>query len=199
MKVAVSALGTDLDSPVDLRFGRTQYYVIVDTETMAYESISNPHMGASGGAGIQAAQMISNYGVQAVISGVLGPNAYQTLQAIGIPSYQATGGSVRETIEAFKAGLLTQVNQPGPSHFGMAGGVAGQGMGRGRGMGRGQAYYPQPPMPPQPPPTAPPAPAKEDDLEELKKQAGQLNEQFNNIMERISKLEKKAKKDEKKS
>ena len=66
MKVAVSALGTDLDSPVDLRFGRTQYYVIVDMETMAYESISNPHMGASGGAGIQAAQMISNYGVQAV-------------------------------------------------------------------------------------------------------------------------------------
>jgi len=177
MKVAVSSLGTDLDAPVDLRFGRTQYYVLVESDDMAFETIQNPHMSASGGAGIQAAQMMSNQGVQTVISGILGPNAYQTLQAIGIPMYQVTGGSIREAVEAFKAGQLNQITQPGPAHAGMG----GRGMGRAGGgmkMGAGQSFR-NPPM----------NQTSSNEIDQLKQQANQLNEQLLNIMNRIKQLE----------
>ena len=184
MKIAVSSLGTDLDAPVDLRFGRTQYYVLVESDDMTFETIQNPHMSASGGAGIQAAQMMSNQGVQTVISGILGPNAYQTLQAIGIPMYQATGGSVREAVEAFKAGQLNQILQPGPAHAGMGGrgmGRAGAGMGRGgMKMGAGPSFR-----------TPPLNQTSPNEIDQLKQQANQLNEQLLNIMNRIKQLELK--------
>lgn len=190
MKIAVSSTGTNLDAPVDLRFGRTQYFIIVETETMKYEVIQNPYISASGGAGIQAAQMIGNHGVQAVISGVLGPNAYQTLRAIGIPMYQTSGGSISEVIQTFQSGLLNQIAQPGPAHAGLGGrgmGRGGSGMGRRR-MEAGQGF--------QPPPIANgPSDSSEksqmNEIDQLKQQATQLSSQFESIMERIKQLEQK--------
>jgi len=39
MKIAITATGPDLDSIVDPRFGRCAYFLIIDPETMEYESI----------------------------------------------------------------------------------------------------------------------------------------------------------------
>ena len=49
VKICVTSTGPSLDAPVDPRFGRCQYFVIVDSETMEYEAMQNPSMGASGG------------------------------------------------------------------------------------------------------------------------------------------------------
>ncbi|TET61977.1 hypothetical protein E3J48_05015 [Candidatus Aerophobetes bacterium] len=42
MKIAVSSTGQDLNALVDARFGRCQYFVIVDPETMEFEAAPNP-------------------------------------------------------------------------------------------------------------------------------------------------------------
>lgn len=66
MKMAISATGPDLDAQVDPRFGRCEYFVVVDLETELIESLDNQAAMMSGGAGIQAAQMVANLGVDGV-------------------------------------------------------------------------------------------------------------------------------------
>ena len=36
MKIAISSTGKDLDCQIDPRFGRCQYFIIVDPETMEF-------------------------------------------------------------------------------------------------------------------------------------------------------------------
>lgn len=109
MKLAVSAQGPDLDSALSPVFGRCPYYIVVDTDTMDFQAFLNPAMGAGGGAGIQAAQLVASQGVGAVLTGNLGPNAFQVLQAAGLPVFTIQGGTVREAVEAYKAGQLLAV------------------------------------------------------------------------------------------
>ena len=59
MKVCISSTGKDLDANVDQRFGRCQYFIIVETDTMKTKTISNEGTFSSGGAGIQAAQIVT--------------------------------------------------------------------------------------------------------------------------------------------
>jgi predicted Fe-Mo cluster-binding NifX family protein len=110
MKVAVSASGPDLSSPVDPRFGRCQYLAIVDTDTMEFESIPNQAVSAAGGAGISAAQQVVEKGVGAVLTGRCGPNAYQVFQASGVEVVQGAAGTVEEAVQRYKSGELS----PGP-------------------------------------------------------------------------------------
>jgi len=127
MKIAISATGTTLDAEVDPRFGRCQCFVIADPETMEFEAIDNSSAMAAGGAGISAAQMIVANGVEAVLTGNCGPNAYQVLSAAGIKVITGVSGKVQDAIQGYKSGKFQSSSQPNvPGHFGM---------GRGRGMG----------------------------------------------------------------
>ena len=130
MKVAISSSGKDLDSQIDPRFGRCQYFIFVDPETMEFEASENEGLMASGGAGVQAAQLIVQKGAGSLITGNLGPNAASALSASGIKVHLVSGGTVKEVMEAFKAGKLQEASGATvPPHFGMGG---GRGMGRGR-------------------------------------------------------------------
>jgi len=108
MKVAVTAQGPDLTSSVDPHFGRAKQFVVVDMETGAVEVVDNAqNVNAAQGAGIQAAQAISQRGVEVVLTGNCGPNAFRTLSAAGIQVYVGIQGTVAEAIEQFKAGQLS--------------------------------------------------------------------------------------------
>jgi predicted Fe-Mo cluster-binding NifX family protein len=138
MKIAVSSSDNKLDGQVDPRFGRCQYFIIVDPDTMEFEAVSNESAMASGGAGIQAAQNIANLGANIVITGNVGPNAFQTLNAAGIKIVTGASGTVQEAIEKYKNGELQETEAANvKSHFGMGGGM-GRGRGSGRGMGGGR-------------------------------------------------------------
>ncbi len=138
MKIAVTAQGPTLDSLVDPRFGRAPYYILVDTETMQFESLENPYVQALSGAGIQAAQLVVNKGAEAVLTGSCGPNSFQVLQSAGVKVLVGVVGKVKEAVERFKKGELQPAYQPNvSSHFGRGGGF-GAGMGMGRGGGRGR-------------------------------------------------------------
>ena len=120
--------GKDLDAPISPIFGRCSTYILVDTETMQFEVLENPALGASGGAGIQAAQFIVNRGAQAVVTGNEGPNAFGVLQAANVTVYLSEDGTVRQAVETQSAGQLTAIaGASAPAHAGM-----GRGLGRGR-------------------------------------------------------------------
>lgn len=120
MKICITSQGNNLDAQVDPRFGRCQYFLIVATDTLEFESIKNPNVDAVGGAGIQSGQIIVNNGVKVVITGNIGPNAYKTLQAAGIDVIAGAEGVVKEIVERYKRGELKPIKVPTTeSHFGI--------------------------------------------------------------------------------
>jgi len=119
MKVAITALGPDLQAQVDARFGRAQNFIIIDPDTMEFKTISNDDMNAAHGAGIQSGQLMSSEGVSELITGQVGPNAYQTLTAAGIIIFQSGSSTVEQAVDAYKKGQLKQITQSGPEHAGM--------------------------------------------------------------------------------
>ncbi|MFC1486334.1 NifB/NifX family molybdenum-iron cluster-binding protein [Thermoproteota archaeon] len=128
MKICVTSVSGDLDAQVDPRFGRCPYFTIVDSETMEFNAISNDSTNAAHGAGIQAAQTVANMGVKVVITGNVGPNAFNVLSATGIKIVTGASGSVKEAVEKYKSGQLQETGNPTVGgHFGM-----GKGQGRGR-------------------------------------------------------------------
>lgn len=174
MKIAVSATAPNLDAEVDPRFGRCSYFVVIDPETMEFEALENSNAMAAGGAGITTAQMVANKGVQLILTGNCGPNAYQTLSAVGVQVITGVVGRIRDAVEAYKAGKLQSSLQPSvDAHFGMGGGM---GMGMTSGM----------------PPVTGPAPqgvSREQEIEVLKNQVEMLLQQLRETQQRIKELE----------
>jgi predicted Fe-Mo cluster-binding NifX family protein len=131
MKICVTATANSLDAQIDPRFGRCSYLVIVDSETMQFEAIPNMAADASGGAGIQAAQTIANKGVKLLITGNVGPKAFQALASAGIEVATGAFGTVRDAVEKFKRGELRKTDAPSVGgHFGMGGSGGGRGVWR---------------------------------------------------------------------
>ena len=130
MRIAFSANSPDLDADIDPRFGRCQYLILVDPDTMNFEAINNSGGMGSGGAGIATAQLIAGKEVEAVLTGNCGPNAYQVLSAAGIKVVTGVSGKIKDAIQSYKSGKLQASTQPNVAgHFGMGGGMR-------RGMGQ---------------------------------------------------------------
>jgi len=108
MKIAISSMGRDLDAHIEPRFGRCVYFVIVDTDDMSFETFDNEDIALGGGAGIQAAQFVASKGANVVITGNCGPNAVRTLSAAGVEVIVDQKGTIRETIDNYKEGNLSQ-------------------------------------------------------------------------------------------
>lgn len=107
MKVAVTATGKQPFGDMDLRFGRTRWFLVADSETGAWEAHANDqNLNAAQGAGIQAAQLLVNLGVEAVITGHVGPKAFRTLKAAGIDIYLCEGTTVEQALRLFRENHL---------------------------------------------------------------------------------------------
>jgi len=142
MKIAISSTEPNPDARVDLRFGRCLCFALVDVEADTCDYIGNEAAALKGGAGLQAAQMLADAGVNAVITGNMGPNASNVLKVAGIKIYLCNSGTVDEVLQQYRNGLLAETSgHTVSSHFGDRGlgrsGGAGMGQGMGRGMGGG--------------------------------------------------------------
>ena len=119
MKIAISATGTNLEDNVDQRFGRCKYFLIIDPETMHFETIDNQGALVASGAGIKAAQLLSKLGVKDAISGNIGPKAFNTLSAANIDIYVGVSGKIKNAVDKFKRGELEKTESSNVrSHFG---------------------------------------------------------------------------------
>ena len=120
MKICITSSGQSLEDIIDPRFGRCQCFIILDTESMQYEVIENPAKSAGGGAGTQAGQLVANKGAEVVLTGNVGPNAFNTLQAAGLKVVVGLSGiTVRQTVDGFKSGQYQYVGGPSvDAHYG---------------------------------------------------------------------------------
>ena len=140
MKICITSNGPNLDSFVDPRFGRCLYFIFIDDKNLdKFEAVQNTGVNAMRGAGITAAQIVVDKKAEVVISGNFGPNAFGVLSASGVKILQAMPGiKIRDALEAFKQGQLTEMTQPFGGGFGPGGGGGGMGRGGGFGAGRGR-------------------------------------------------------------
>jgi predicted Fe-Mo cluster-binding NifX family protein len=179
MKIAITSRGSSLDSEVDPRFGRCQYFIIADPQTLEFEAQENSAAISAGGAGIASGQMVAEKGVKAVLTGNCGPNAYQVLSSAGIQVITGVSGKVKDAIDMYNTGKYQQTSQPTVgAHFGM-------GMGRNVSGAGNEANITAS--------TEKEASSPEKQIYELSSQAEKLSEQLKEIQHRIDELKKKPK------
>ena len=110
VKIAITSMDGTLEGMIDERFGRARKIIVYDTGTGNIEVAENSkQMNLAQGAGIQAARNVVNLGVGAVISGHLGPKAFQVLQSAGIDAYSAVDMTVAEAIKQYREGSLNKL------------------------------------------------------------------------------------------
>jgi len=121
MKLVITARDASMDSPVDQRFGRCRYFIIIDKQNMKWEAKSNTHGQDTGGAGVSAAREVAaNDDVEVVITGNVGPNAFKVLEAAGIDVVTGFNGTVADAVQKYTHDLLSSTKHPTvKSHHGM--------------------------------------------------------------------------------
>jgi predicted Fe-Mo cluster-binding NifX family protein len=84
MIIAVTSTGGSMDALIGEQFGRCQYFLIVDSETMKFEAVSNLGEQMQSGAGPKAAEIIINKGAQVLLTGSVGDKAEEVLKRGGV-------------------------------------------------------------------------------------------------------------------
>ena len=119
MKVCVTSVGRDLTSSVDPRFGRAAHFLLIDIDTDEFHCLED--ITATGqGAGVMVAQSVIDSGASAVVTGQIGPRAFDVLAAAGIEIFLAPSATVGGAIQDLHAGRLEKLHRPtGPRHAGL--------------------------------------------------------------------------------
>lgn len=121
MKIAVTSTQDSIGSLVGQRFGRSQYFLIIETsgnEITKVEAVENQGAVQGHGAGIRAAEQLSELGVEKVITGQLGPNASMVLDKLGIEAYHGSG-QAGDAVKKLLANSLEQISETAEPHSGM--------------------------------------------------------------------------------
>jgi predicted Fe-Mo cluster-binding NifX family protein len=84
MKTAITSSGNSMDSTLDQRFGRCNYFVIYDSESQGIELIPNPNKDAEDGAGPASVQLLASRNVQKIVSGEFGLKIKDLLDSLKI-------------------------------------------------------------------------------------------------------------------
>lgn len=119
MKIAISSTGKDLDSILDSRFGRCDYFQIHDTDNGEIKVIENSGKSSSGGAGIAASQQLIDENIDVIITGNLGPNAFKIIDKANVKLYKCENISIKAVLEKYNNNELEEINLAGPAHHGM--------------------------------------------------------------------------------
>ncbi len=107
MRIALTATGPNLRSPMDSRFGRAPVIIIYDTETKDTEVIDNRSSdNLSHGAGLKTVEKLVTHCVDAVITSDCGPKAHNALNETGISVYHTDAPTAFEALALYQHGFL---------------------------------------------------------------------------------------------
>ena len=109
MKIVFTTQGPDLDSPMDARFGRARYFLVLDSDSGAIEVVDNgADSQVAHGAGPKAAQKVIQLGAGVVVTGNgPGGNAASVLGSTDIEVYVGAGNmTAAEAKRAYENGEL---------------------------------------------------------------------------------------------
>ncbi|RII35778.1 diguanylate cyclase [Clostridium chromiireducens] len=119
MKIAVSSKGKITDNSLDPRFGRCEFFQIYDTEVKATKIVKNKGQEASGGAGIAAANQLIDEEVDIIITGSLGPNAFEIMEKADIKAYKCESIAITDALEKYNNNELEEITIAGKAHHGV--------------------------------------------------------------------------------
>jgi predicted Fe-Mo cluster-binding NifX family protein len=112
MKIAFTAKGTEWDSEMDPRFGRTEYILVYDDEKDDLTSFDNRDIeNEAHGAGPKTSQKLFEMGPQVLITGNgPGGNAATVLEKAGIKIFIGAGQmTVKGAFDAYKNNNLKKI------------------------------------------------------------------------------------------
>ena len=110
MKIALSSTGDSLQAKTHALFGRCDYFIMIDAESGVWKAVKNNSAENASGAGTSCAQLLFDEGVNVVISGQVGPNAFKVLNKGGIAVFLSPSGlTISEAVDQFKAGKLKRM------------------------------------------------------------------------------------------
>lgn len=116
MKVAIPV--NEDKKTICISFGRTPLFALTDTVSGALEYLDNSAAASQGGAGIKAAQMLLDHGVDAVLTPRCGENAGNVFKEGNVKLYRSQGSSLEENITAFQDGKLQALTDIHPGFHG---------------------------------------------------------------------------------
>ena len=99
MKVLISSTGRDLESQVGLEFGKCPYCLYVETVTMDYEAIENDSATSCHNKECNITQTAVEKGVNVVITGDMGEEAFESLSNAGITVLTEMEGPIVEVLK----------------------------------------------------------------------------------------------------
>ena len=152
-KYLVASSGNTLDSKVSGRFGHSNYFLVVDPQTMEFEAFPGIQPDESGEIIQPFIQQFINRDIEKVIVGNMGPSSFSQMTAAGFKIYLCRNMQILEAIKKVENGEVETLSAPtlqdsihsarktgegGHGEMRGMGGGKGMGMGGGKGTGRGK-------------------------------------------------------------
>jgi len=107
MKIAVGTTGDNLDAWVSSEFGWCPRFVIVDTASMSYFTVSQPAVESYEEASLAAIRTLARHDISAVIVATAQPRCRTVMHELGIDVIEGVEGlTVRQAVERFLSEAL---------------------------------------------------------------------------------------------
>ena len=107
-----------IESKVSEHFGSAPYFMIVDTDTLDCNAITNTNEHHNHGM-CQPLAILAGYKFDGIVVGGIGSGALNKLQSAGIKVYRTNFSTIKETVNGYKNNSLQEVTpQTACSHHG---------------------------------------------------------------------------------
>jgi predicted Fe-Mo cluster-binding NifX family protein len=111
MKIAISSTDKNIEGNISDVFGRCPYFIIVEIKNGKIEKteiIENKNTDQASGAGISTSQLMAEKNVNALITGNVGPRAFDILKQFNIEVYTGSG-IIKKVLQEFINGKLKRI------------------------------------------------------------------------------------------
>jgi predicted outer membrane repeat protein len=111
MKIVIPVNENNTDTAVCASFGRAPYFLFSDLTSKQTYFVQNTAATSTGGAGIQAAQIVIDNGADVLLTPRCGEKAANVLLAADIKLYKTVSDNADDNIKAFEAGNLSPLSE----------------------------------------------------------------------------------------